>query len=204
LIKEPSATEITEGGKSVKKGKKIAKELEERVTAFSAGKEKSSIEKVKEVSRLILGQPVDEAIRQLTVNKRKPAKMLLSLVKQAKSNAKHMGIKSDNLIVSHTIIERKSPIRLLIIRGRGRAHMGQRRAIAVKIFVQPAETLKGKEWEWRRKEKLVKERFKSWMRGELNHEAPKIEEPKPEAAQMTQTKKFYDKKKEKRGGAGAW
>jgi len=133
---------------------------------------KTSMLKLRDVTRLVQGLFVKEAIRQLQVTHRKVAPTILDAIKKAVANAKEQGIPQDRLIVSKIIIERKTPITRIQFKAKHRIGWGQGRNCGLRVYVTPEELLKGRKWENERMRTEIREKLKKWRAGELPVAAP--------------------------------
>jgi len=123
---------------------------------------RSSMLKLREVTKQVQGLYVKEALRQLQVNNRKVAEYILKTIKMARNNARNLGIPTENLVVATIIIEKQKPIKRIKFRGKGGIGHGQGRECGIRVVVRPEELMVGKKWEAKKMRKKIKEKFELW------------------------------------------
>eukprot|EP01126_Amoeba_proteus_P024287 TRINITY_DN2449_c0_g1_i5.p1 TRINITY_DN2449_c0_g1~~TRINITY_DN2449_c0_g1_i5.p1 ORF type:complete len:199 (-),score=11.17 TRINITY_DN2449_c0_g1_i5:99-695(-) len=127
----------------------------------------TSVQKLKEVCFQIRGLPVEQAIKQLQVNPRKPSTEVEKVVKMAFQNALYHNIQGD-LYVSDYKIGRGTPLKRIKMHAKGRYGKVHRPRTHLVLALEPLHSLKGRRWELRRKSLEVKSRFASWRMGLLS------------------------------------
>lgn len=149
----------------------------EELTKTRAGAHKTSLatsqQKLKEVCRQVRGMSVTQAIRQLEVNKRVISKEVLKTIKMASNNAKNLQIPTDDLVVSHLIIGRGTPIKRIQMHAKGGHGELWHRKTHLTVYVEPASVLPGRKWEYKRQRKAIKQRFADWRANKLPEQTTK-------------------------------
>jgi large subunit ribosomal protein L22 len=119
----------------------------------------TSMQKLKEVCSQVQGLRVEEAIRQLEFSPRKMAKEVLKAVKMARNNARCQGIPGENLVVSHLIIDRATPLKRVMPHAKGRRGTKLHRRSSLTVRLDDLYKLKGKKWEYIRLKEQVKQKY---------------------------------------------
>ena len=83
--------------------------------------------KVRSVADLIRGLPVQDAEAQLMVQRRRPAKPLLKLLRSAVANAKNNKQNADHLFISEIRVDQGPMLKRMLPRARGRRRRSRKR-----------------------------------------------------------------------------
>src|ERR1700734_1563666 len=97
--------------------------------------------KTRSVADLIRGLPVDQAEAQLLVQRRRPAKALLKLLRSAVANAKNNKLNADHLFVSEIRVDGGPMLKRSLPRARGSASPIQKKMSHVTITLGLDEKL---------------------------------------------------------------
>jgi large subunit ribosomal protein L22 len=100
--------------------------------------------KTRSVADLIRGLPVDAAEAQLMVQRRRPAKAILKLLRSAVANAKNNKLNADHLFVAEIRVDGGPMIKRFLPRARGSASPIQKKMSHVTITLRTNEKLKPK------------------------------------------------------------
>lgn len=93
--------------------------------------------KVRLVANMIKGLSASRAIAQLTFFTRKPAPLILKLIKSAVANAKHnFEIEENNLFVKSIVVEGGATLKRWLPRAMGRASAIRKRTCSVKLILE--------------------------------------------------------------------
>ncbi len=98
--------------------------------------------KTRSVADLIRGLRVDEAEAQLMVQRRRPAKALLKLLRSAVANAKNNKLNPDHLFVSEIRVDGGPMLKRYLPRARGSASPIQKKMSHISITLGVNENLK--------------------------------------------------------------
>lgn len=120
-----------------------------------------SMQKLKEVCSQIRGLRIEDAVRQLQVNPRKMSGEVLKAIKMARNNARFHGIPDENLVVTHTIINRNTPHKRVRPHAKGRRGIKLHRRSDLTVHLDDITKLQGKKWEYRRLREQVKQKFEN-------------------------------------------
>jgi large subunit ribosomal protein L22 len=100
--------------------------------------------KTRSVADLIRGLSVNEAEAQLLVQRRRPAKALLKLLRSAVANAKNNKLNPDQLFIAEIRVDGGPMLRRFLPRARGSASPIQKKMSHVTITLRTNEKLKPK------------------------------------------------------------
>ncbi len=96
--------------------------------------------KVRQVTRLIVGQPIDEARRILQFADKRAAGPILKVLNSAAANAENNdGLDPDELIVANAFADEGPTLRRYQPRALGRAYRIRKRTSHITVVVSPAE-----------------------------------------------------------------
>src|ERR1700722_18961889 len=100
--------------------------------------------KTRSVADLIRGLPVDQAEAQLLVQRRRPAKALLKLLRSAVANAKNNKLNADHLFVKEIRVDGGPMLKRYLPRARGSASPLQKKMSHVTLILGVNPKLKSK------------------------------------------------------------
>ncbi|KAK4051787.1 hypothetical protein OIO90_004611 [Microbotryomycetes sp. JL221] len=106
---------------------------------------KVSRRKLNDLSRLIAGRRVDEAILQLEASDKKPASRLLSMLALARNHAMAKGMSRDQLIVAQSWVTKGVYLQRLDIKGRGRFGVKHHPSAKLHVLLSQGQTKQEKQ-----------------------------------------------------------
>lgn len=97
--------------------------------------------KMRFITELIKGMPVDRAEAQLLFNKRRPSDALLILLRSAKANAKNKNMNTEKLFIKRIIVDQGTVLKRFLPRAMGRATPLNKRSSHVTLELAERETI---------------------------------------------------------------
>ena len=129
--------------------------------------------KVRLVSDMIKGLPVDEAQAQLLFNRRRPAKALLKLLNSAINNAKNKHLDTNFLMVKNIIVNNGPKLKRYLPRARGVANIVEKKMSHVYLVLEENKNLTPKyNMQFLKKEKKHKPEHEKIEKKELKPKKP--------------------------------
>lgn len=153
--------------------------------------------KVRSVATLIKGMSVNEATAQLMVTRRRPAGIILKLLRSAVANAKQANkFDMEKLYIFSIRVDGATMLHRSLPRARGHADPIQKKSSHVTIILQEREAKDGKGNRFNFKPKTKKKAKGSDAERATRRRSPKLEEgnDKPESADPGFFRKVFSRK----------
>ncbi|KTW25862.1 hypothetical protein T552_03136 [Pneumocystis carinii B80] len=120
---------------------------------------KTSLKKLTKISRQIAGKKLEDAILQMDFSKKKAARDVAKMLRNARTRAINSKLDENTLFIDQSWVGKGIYIKQLWFRGRGRMSIRRRPRTHIKIIVKDITTLKQREI----KEKKKKESKPVWV-----------------------------------------